>query len=139
VAAAHAPAIAEASIPPVAAKRDLQAGGQALLAEFRQRYKLGDIGAFMQIFAQTARNNRGDRQAIEEDYARFFSNSSSRKISFSDEKWLFREGVIQFRAKYAASVRRKGELIPETSRGEVDMVISEENGKLRIQQILLGN
>lgn len=138
---AHAavPAKAEAAAPQAEAKRDLQAGGQALLAEFRQRYKLGDIDAFMQIFSASARNNRGDRQAIEDDYARFFSNSSSRKIGFSDEKWLFREGVIQFRAKYAASVRRKGELLPETSKGTIEMVISEENGKLRIQQILLGN
>lgn len=133
------PAKAEAAAPPAEAKRDLQAGGQALLAEFRQRYKLGDIDTFMQIFSASARNNRGDRQAIEEDYARFFSNSSSRKIGFSDEKWLFREGVLQFRAKYAASVRRKGELLPETSKGTIELVISEENGKLRIQQILLGN
>ncbi len=92
----------------------------------------------MQIFSSSARNNRGDRQAIEDDYARFFNNSSSRKISFSDDKWLFREGVIQFRAKYAASVRRKGELIPETSKGRIELVMSEENGKLRIQQILIG-
>lgn len=133
------PAKAEASAPPAEPKRDLQAGGQALLAEFRQRYKLGDIDAFMQIFSASARNNRGDRQAIEDDYARFFRNSSSRKIGFSDEKWLFREGVIQFRAKYAASVRRKGELVAETSKGTIEIVMSEENGKLRIQQILLGN
>jgi hypothetical protein len=93
----------------------------------------------MQIFSSSARNNRGDRQAIEEDYARFFSNSNSRKIGFSNEKWQFREGVIQFRAKYAASVRRKGELIPETSKGTIELVMSEDNGKLRIQQILLGN
>jgi hypothetical protein len=136
---AAVPAKVEVAAPPAEAKRDLQAGGQALLAEFRQRYKLGDIDAFMQIFSASARNNRGDRHAIEDDYARFFSNSSSRKIGFSDEKWLFREGVIQFRAKYAASVRRKGELVPETSKGNIEMVMSEDNGKLRIQQILLGN
>ena len=90
-------------------------------------------------YSRKRRNNRGDRQAIEEDYARFFSNSNSRKISFSNEKWQFREGVIQFRASYAASVRLKGELIPETSKGTIELVMSEENGKLRIQQILLGN
>ena len=130
----------EAPVPPADEPvRDLQASGQALLAEFRQRYKLGDINAFMQIFSSSARNNRGDRQAIEDDYARFFSNSNSRKIGFSNEKWQFREGVIQFRAKYAASVRRKGELIPETSKGTIELVMSEDNGKLRIQQILLGN
>lgn len=129
----------EMPMPPSDAKGDMQAGGQALLAEFGQRYKLGDINAFMQMFSATARNNRGDRQAIENDYARFFTNSSSRKISFTNQKWIFREGVIQFRAKYAASVRRKGELMSETSKGSIEMVMSEENGKLRIQQILLGN
>ena len=129
----------EVPVPRAEPARDLQAGGQALLAEFSQRYKLGDINAFMQVFSSSARNNRGDRQAIEDDYARFFSNSNSRKISFSNEKWLLREGVIQFRAKYAASVRRKGGLLPETSKGTIELVMSEENGKLRIQQILLGN
>lgn len=130
---------AEASAPPLEAKSDLHASGQALLTEFRQRYKLGDIDLFMQIFSASARNNWADRQAIAVDYSRFFSGTSSRMISFSDEKWQFREGVIQFSANYAASVKRKGEMISETNKGRIALVMSEENGKLRIQQILLGN
>ena len=91
----------------------------------------------MTDFSSSARNNRGNRQAIQADYAQFFSNSASRKIKFSEAKWNFRESVIQYKANYNTSVRRKGQIIPETSSGQIEIVMSKENGKLQIQQILL--
>jgi hypothetical protein len=124
--------------PASQARRDLQAAAKALLAEFKERYRRGDIDSFMQIFATTARNNRGDRQAIAADYGRLFNGSSSRKISFSGEHWLVREGVVQYRAVYSTSVRRQGELLPVSSKGRIELILADENGKLRIQQILLG-
>jgi hypothetical protein len=124
--------------PAAETRRDIQVAAKALLAEFKERYRRGEIDSFMQIFAVTARNNRGDRQAIAADYGRLFNGSSSRKISFSGEQWLIREGVVQYRAAYSASVRRQGELLPVSSNGRIELILSDENGKLRIQQILLG-
>lgn len=123
--------------PVVSAGRNLQTEGQGLVAEFRQRYKQGNSGSFMQLFGSSATNNRGDRRAIEADYARLFINTSSRKIDFSQSKWIFREDVIQFKSVYEATVRRKGDLLPVTSKGRIDLIMSLENDALRIQQILL--
>lgn len=124
-------------VPAVSSQPDLQAEGQALVAEFARRYKQGNSASFMQLFGGSATNNRGDRKAIEADYARLFINTSSRKIDFSQSKWIFREEVIQFKSVYAATVRRKGDLLPVTSKGRIELIMSLENGALRIQQILL--
>jgi hypothetical protein len=91
----------------------------------------------MQLFGSSASNNRGDRRAIEADYARLFVNTSSRKIDFSHSKWIFREDVIQFKAVYEATVRRKGDILPVISKGRIDLIMSLENDALRVQQILL--
>jgi hypothetical protein len=123
--------------PTASPGRNIQAEGQALVAEFRQRYKQGNSGSFMQLFGRSAANNRGDRKAIEADYGRLFVNTSSRKIDFTQSKWIFREDVIQFKAVYEASVRRKGDILPVTTKGRIDLIMSLENDALRIQQILL--
>ncbi len=127
------------AVPVLEPKQTLQSEAQALLDAFRQDYRAGNLNAFMLNFSNFARNNRGNRQAIEEDYAGFFAKSSARKISFTDEKWLYREDVVQFTARYSATVRRKGDLISDTSKGNIEFIMSKENGKLLIQQILLND
>ena len=118
-------------------KQNLQPEAEQLLLAFKQGYRSGNISAFMSNFSNSARNNRGNRQAIEDDYADFFSKSASRKINFSNEKWLFREDVVQYTAGYTATVRRKNGLISDTSKGGIEFVMSKENGRLLIQQVLL--
>ena len=125
--------------PAIESRQNLQIEAQELLATFRQNYRIGNVDVFMRNFSRSARNNRGDRQAIENDYASFFAKSNSRKITFSNEKWLFREDVVQYTARYTATVRRKGELISDSSKGDIEFIMSKENGKLLIQQILLND
>ena len=91
----------------------------------------------MQLFTADARNNRGGLDSIAEDYTRLFAATSQRKIQFTNMQWIDQPASLRMRAKYKSSVRNKGQLIPKSSSGGIELVFAGERGQMLIQQILL--
>jgi hypothetical protein len=131
---AQAVAVAAAEQPAI----NLTTAGQALMLEFRRSYGAGQINPFMALFTANARNERGGRQAIYEDYAKFFESSSSRKINFSNIDCRPASRRITCSADYAASVKRKGKLLPETVKGRIELQMSSVDDRLLIDRIRIG-
>lgn len=132
------PAQALAAAPPAKPAINLTTAGQALMLEFRRSYGAGQIDPFMALFSDSARNERGGRQAIYEDYARFFESSSSRKINFSNIDCRPASPRITCSADYATSVKRKGKLLPETLKGRIELQMSSAEDRLLIDRIRIG-
>ena len=122
------------AVPLAVSQRDK---AQIIVNKFSQRYQQGNINSFMQLFTADARNNRGGLDSIAEDYSRFFAITSQRKIQFTNIQWIDQPPALRMRAKYVSSVRNKGQLIPKSSSGGIELVFAGERGQLLIQQILL--
>ena len=122
------------AVPLAVSQRDK---AQIIVNTFSQRYQQGNINSFMQLFTADARNNRGGLDSIAEDYSRFFAITSQRKIQFTNIQWMDQPPALRMRAKYVSSVRNKGQLIPKSSSGGIELVFAGERGQLLIQQILL--
>ena len=90
----------------------------------------------MNVSAQ-ARNNRGNRLAIEQDYQGLFSHSSRRRIRFSGLQWR-QQDKLALQAQYQTQVKWQDKWMQVGQKGRVEFLFTHENGKLLIQQILLG-
>lgn len=114
------------------------ADAKAMLPLFIGRYRQGDIEGFMDLFSRGARNNRGDRAAIAEDYGRLFAGSQRRELDVSQLQWRSQDGDIVLRARYRSKVRRAADMPTVTNKGRIELVFVAENGEARIQRILIG-
>lgn len=110
---------------------------QQVLAQFSQAYQRGNLTQFMALFSTQARNNRGDRLAIEQDYRELFSHSTRRSIRFSELQWRQHDNPA-LHAQYYTQVKWQNKWLQVTNQGPIQFMFINENGKLRIQQILLG-
>lgn len=117
---------------------NMTTAGQALMLEFKRSYGAGDIASFMALFSDNARNERGGRQAIYEDYAKFFESSSSRKITFSRINCRPASQRVTCTAGYSTSVKRKGRLLPETVKGQIELQMSALDNRVLIDRIRIG-
>ena len=90
------------------------------------------------LFADNARNERGGRQAIHDDYAKFFQSSSSRKINFSNISCRPSAQSVTCTAGYSTSVKRKGKLLPETLKGQIELQMSALDNRILIDRIRIG-
>lgn len=145
VMARTAPPIPEKSTPPVPVAvaeekpaLNLTTAGQAVMLEFKRNYSAGNIGSFMALFSDNARNERGGRQAIYEDYSKFFESSSSRKINFSNINCRPAIQQVTCTAVYSTSVKRKGKLLPESLQGRIELQMSARDNRLLIDGIRIG-
>ncbi len=117
---------------------NLTTAGQAVMLEFKRNYSAGDIGSFMALFSDNARNERGGRQAIFEDYSKFFETSSSRKINFSNINCRPAVQQVTCTAAYSTSVKRKGKLLPESLQGRIELQMTARDNRLLIDLIRIG-
>lgn len=142
-----APIPAAASVPPPAASESVgeasrraagavagnaTAGPDDLLARFVQRYELGDLDAFMALFATDARHSSGGRDAIRRDYASLFDGSVQRRISVSALRWSAADDGWRGDGQFRASVQRRGEAYSRLYTGTLRLDLSEQSGELRI-------
>jgi hypothetical protein len=119
--------------------KDAMHAAQVLVQNFQHYYQQGDIVPFMRLFSTDARNNRGGRDALEQDYAKLFADSVQRKISFSHIRWQQSNAMLMFDARYSANVKRPGELFSSGYKGSIKLVFSNQNEHILIQQVLLDN
>jgi hypothetical protein len=145
VLASTAPSIPEIAPPPVPVAvaeekpaLNLTTAGQAVMLEFKRNYSAGNISSFMALFSDNARNERGGRQAIYEDYSKFFESSSSRKINFSNINCRPAVQHVTCTAVYSTSVKRKGKLLPESLQGQIELQMSALDNRLLIDRIRIG-
>jgi hypothetical protein len=139
------PQIPEKTTPPVQVAvteekpaLNLTTAGQAVMLEFKRNYSAGNIGSFMAMFSDNARNERGGRQAIYEDYSKFFESSSSRKINFSKINCRPAVQHVTCTAVYSTSVKRKGKLLPDSLQGRIELQMSALDNRLLIDRIRIG-
>ena len=102
-----------------------------------QSYRAGNMDAFMGQFSADARNNRGGRDAIQEDYARLFLRSKSRDLAFSQAQWQPVPGGMRFKANYRSKVVYQGDVLAERNSGRIEMVFRNDAGQMRIASILV--
>lgn len=113
------------------------ADAQAALQRFVQLYRAGEIEPFMAQFSADARNNRGGRQAIREDYARLFLQSKRRDLAFSATQWQAVPGGMRFKADYRSKVAYQGQLTGERNSGRIEIVFRREDGQVRIASVMV--
>lgn len=113
------------------------ATSQDALKRFLQMYRAGNLDVFMTQFSADAKNNRGGRDAIKEDYARLFLQSKRRDLEFSQAQWQPMPGGIRFKANYRSKVLYEGDLVAERNSGRIEMVFRMDSGQLRIASILV--
>jgi hypothetical protein len=111
--------------------------GQRLLNEFARTYKTGNLQQFMLLFSAKARNDHGDRSALEQDYRYLFTQSTWREIEFSNLQWHDTE-KFSLSANYTTKVKWQNKIWLNRISGSIEFYFIQENGKVRIQQILLG-
>ena len=112
--------------------------GIQVLSDFSQRYGFGNISYFMQLFSATAQNESGDRKAIEQDYHQFFENSIKRQIQFSQLQWRNQnQKTLSLQAFYVTKVKWHKIGFASSTEGQIQLNFIEENGKVKIQQILI--
>lgn len=107
----------------------------AFLGHFQVAYERGELAEFMDLFAADARNNRGGRDAIREDYDMLFASTRSRQIHFEDLQWTDAERGGELRGTFLARVeplqgRRRSE-----TRGEIRFGLVLEDGEPRIASV----
>ena len=126
------------SAPPAPPPQTLTpADAQAALQRFVQLYRAGEIEPFMAQFSADARNNRGGRQAIREDYARLFLQSKRRDLAFSATQWQAVPGGMRFKADYRSKVAYQGQLTGERNSGRIEIVFRREDGQVRIASVMV--
>lgn len=119
----------------VKTESNIKQAGQVLNA-FASTYQNGNLEQFMALFTANARNNRGDRSAIEQDYRHLFNESEQRSIQFSDLQWQD-DGLVSLRASYDTKVKWQDKFRSSKQTGHIEFIFIEENGRVRIQQVLL--
>lgn len=151
VARTPAPAAVTVSLPeaPVAAEPLAMAAGEpafgapdrgqgeALLREFEQRYRDGDLSAFMALFSAEASNGRGDVADIRRDYRRLFQRTRRRDIAFSQARWRPGTDTLSVRLRYRAELGYGGARAPAAQQGGLELALALEEGRPRIVQYLL--
>jgi hypothetical protein len=108
----------------------------AFLSHFQVAYERGELVEFMDLFSADARNNRGGREAIREDYSRLFTNSRSRQIFFENLRWQGDGQGGELQGRFLARVEPlHGRRIAETQ-GEIRLGLVVEHGEPRIALVL---
>ncbi|GAB2496106.1 hypothetical protein [Arenimonas alkanexedens] len=122
---------------PVAAGEGLdEATAHALLSRFTTAYAAGDINALMRLFTRDARNNRGDRDAIAYDYQWLFTNSRERRLDLQPNGWITSGSGAVVLAGYEAWVKEGRLRAGTTTRGAIRFTLRQENGELKISQVI---
>jgi hypothetical protein len=113
--------------------------GEALqmLQAFARHYQAGQIDPFMALFSADARNDRGGRGAIAEDYGRLFRSSHRRSLDLSRLQWQPQDSGWRLNARYVAKVQRNSDLLPVKNKGTIELDFADEGGRLRIRRIAL--
>ncbi len=139
---APAPDAAPPAVPPAvalataASRVPERAQGEALLREFEQRYRDGDLAAFMALFSSEASNGRGDVADIRRDYRRLFQRTRRREIAFSQARWRSGDDTLSVRLRYRAELGY-GARAPSAQQGGLELALALEDGRPRIVQYLL--
>lgn len=110
---------------------------QAALQRFLQLYRDGELKPFMAQFSPDARNNRGGKQAIEEDYSRLFQQSKRRDLALSDMQWQNDSDGQRLRASFRSKVTYEGQLTAERNSGRIELLFRLDGGQVRITRILV--
>jgi hypothetical protein len=111
--------------------------GLWLLDEFTRTFQAGNLQQFMLLFSAKALNNRGDRTAIEQDYRYLFTQSTRREIQFLNLQWRDKES-LSLSARYDTKVKWNNKIWISRNSGSIEFYFVQENGKVRIQKILIG-
>lgn len=112
---------------------DVDAVDQAMLA-FRNAYERGDIDALMGVFTDDARNRRGGREAIRQDYVRLFRSSRQRRLQWHSLDWQPGPDHALGEGGFVASITpRRG--TTNTVRGRVRVEVVQQGGQVRIREL----
>lgn len=133
---AAAPVSAEPVMMAASAVPDREQG-EALLHAFEQRYRDGDLTAFMALFSAQASNGRGDVADIRRDYRRLFQRTQRREIAFSQARWRTGDDTLSVRMRYRAELGFGAARAPSAQQGGLELALALEDGRPRIVQYLL--
>ena len=130
---------AVAAAPPVAeiAAAPDRAQGEVLLGTFEQRYRDGDLAAFMVLFSAEASSGPDDIADIRRDYRRLFQRTRSREIAFSQARWRMGDDTLNVRLRYRTELGYGGSHAPAVRHGGLELAMALEDGQPRIVQYLL--
>lgn len=118
---------------PIAERIDA-AAVEAAMAAFQLAYEQGDIEALMGVFTHDARNRRGGREAIRQDYARLFGSSRQRRLQWHSLAWQQGPGHAVGEGGFVASITpRRG--TTNTVRGRVRVEVVQRGQQVRIREL----
>lgn len=107
---------------------------ETAMAAFQNAYERGDIEALMAVFTPDARNRRGGREAIRQDYQRLFRSSRQRRLQWHSLEWQRGPDHALGEGGFVASITpRRG--TPNTVRGQVRVEVVQQGREVRIREL----
>ncbi|TXK65608.1 DnaJ domain-containing protein [Alkalisalibacterium limincola] len=107
---------------------------EAAMSGFRNAYERGDIEALMAVFTADARNRRGGREAIRQDYVGLFRSSRQRRLQWHSMQWQADADHARGEGGFVASITpRRG--ATNTVRGRVRVEVVQQGGQARIREL----
>lgn len=121
----------------IAASGASKAEAMQVLQAFSRHYQYGQLDPFMSLFSADARNDRGDRSLIAQDYGRLFNGSRKRSLDFSRLDWQPQSFGWRLTALYLAKVQRDSDMLPAKNKGTIELDFVDEGGRVKIRRIAL--
>jgi len=132
------------STPPKTTKKNLPAYTEPvpqqdltrLIDKFVQSYEQGELTAFVQLFAKTAKTNKTQgRENIRQEYRNFFANSNTRKLTITKILWQRTTAdLMQGRGDIEVSVHSGIFNLTHQYSGSVQFKVERRNGSLQIAE-----
>lgn len=107
-----------------------------LTGKFVGAYETGNIELFMSLFTSDALSDGLGVQAIRQDYAELFANTTLREMNLRNMKWQWVDGgVAQGQSEYDVEVQFKGSNDLKLVHGKLWIHAQEWNGVPRIKEL----
>ncbi|NIS60811.1 MAG: DUF4124 domain-containing protein [Proteobacteria bacterium] len=106
------------------------------IANYMERYTQKDIDGFLSIFSPKAiQNQRDGFDEIKKIYSNFFDESQELRYRMEDTKIEIFQNAVKARSLYEVDqiLKKSGE--KKVWRGEIHLIITRENGALRIRSL----
>lgn len=106
-----------------------------LLNRFAMAYRNARLEELMDLFADDARSNSGNRDGIHRDYDDLFRLTNARDIEFHDFEWDLDGNHGTGRGTYVARVLPAGRSSEDLHLGSVRLSVVKSNGRARIREL----
>jgi DnaJ-like protein len=104
-----------------------------LVARLSDHYEKGDLDAFLGLFEDNARIERGGKEHIRKDYEDLFRTTEARQLVIWDMSWAPQGELYRGEGNYQARVLRKGEERARVFTGKIKLEVVQANSTPRIR------